>query len=103
MDITVQAHHMEISNMLRTRAERVIGRLGSLLHRPVDAIVRFEQDGGTRKVEIVLHPPRRRALVGAARHRSAGPALAEAARRVEAQILHLKRPANERRPRTARA
>jgi ribosome-associated translation inhibitor RaiA len=100
VDITVQAHHVEVSGFLRTRAERLMRHLASLVHRPVDAIVRFEQDGNARKVEIVLHAPKRRALVGAARHRSAGSALGEAARRVEAQILRHKRPASARRPRT---
>lgn len=100
MDITVQAHQVEISGILRSRAERVIRRLASLLHRPVDAVVRFEQDGNARRVEIVLRAPRRRALVAAARHRNPGPALGEAARRVEAQILRHKRPASSRRPRT---
>ena len=100
MNITVQAHQVEISGFLRSRAERLMRRLASLVHRPVDAVVRFEQDGNARKVEIVLHALRKRALVAAARHRSAGPALGEAARRVEAQILRHKRPASSRRPRT---
>lgn len=103
MDITVQAHQVEVSSFLRTRAERIIRRLASLLHRPVDAVVRFEQDGEERRVEIVLHAPKRRSLVGAARNRNAGPALGEAARRVEAQILRLKRPASARRKPAARA
>lgn len=103
MDITVQAHQVEVSSFLRTRAERIIRRLAAMLHRPVDAVVRFEQDGEERRVEIVLHAPPRRALVAAARNRNAGPALAEAARRVEAQILRLKRPASSRRGREARA
>ncbi|HKV51175.1 MAG TPA: HPF/RaiA family ribosome-associated protein, partial [Gemmatimonadaceae bacterium] len=75
MDITVQAHQVEVSSFLRTRAERIIRRLALLLHRPVDAVVRFEQDGEERRVEIVLHAPRKRALVGAARNRNAGSAL----------------------------
>ncbi|HEY7895308.1 MAG TPA: HPF/RaiA family ribosome-associated protein [Gemmatimonadaceae bacterium] len=103
MDITVQAHQVEVSSFLRTRAERMIRRLAAMLHRPVDAVVRFEQDGEERRVEIVLHAPKRRSLVGAAHHRNAGPALAEAGRRVEAQILRLKRPASSRRAREARA
>jgi len=103
VDIIVQTHQVEISGLLRARAERLVRRLGAMLHRPVDAVVRFEQDGDARKVEIVLHAPRRRALVGAARHKSAGLALAEAARRIEAQIIHLKRPASSRRPPASRA
>lgn len=103
MDITVQAHQVEVPSSLRTRAERMIRRLASLVHRPVDAVVRFEQDGEERRVEIVLHAPKRRSLVGAARNRHAGPALAAAVRRVEAQILRLKRPASSRRPPEARA
>jgi ribosome-associated translation inhibitor RaiA len=98
VDITVQAHQVEVSSFLRTRAERLILRLASLLKHPVDAVVRFEQDGGgARRVEIVLHTPRKRSLVGAAVNRNPGPALAEAGRRVEAQILRLKRPASSRR------
>jgi len=103
VDITVQAHQVEVPSFLRTRAERLLRRLASMLNRPVDAVVRFEQDGEERRVEIVLHAPRKRSLVGAARHRNAGPALAEAGRRVEAQIARLKRPASARRPPEVRA
>lgn len=103
MDITVQAHQVEVSSFLRTRAERMILRLASLLKRPVDAVVRFEPDGNARRVEIILHAPRKRALVAAAVNRNPGPALAEAGRRVEAQILRHKRPASSRRKPEARA
>ena len=59
MDITVQAHQVEVPSSLRTRAERMIRRLASLVHRPVDAVVRFEQDGEERRVEIARWSARR--------------------------------------------
>jgi ribosome-associated translation inhibitor RaiA len=81
---------------MRARAERTVYRLAALLTRPVDAIVRFEHDGIAQRVEIVLHAPRKRALVAEARDKHVGPALTEAGRRLEAQILRLKRPLKPR-------
>jgi ribosome-associated translation inhibitor RaiA len=96
VEIIFHAHHAVISNGMQQRAERTIRRLAQRLGRPVDAIVRFEQDGPTRRLEIVLHAPRRRALVAQGFSRTFGPALSEAVGRIEEQIRRRKRTAKQR-------
>lgn len=96
MDIIFQAHRAVISDLMRSRAERHVRKLATLLKRPVDAVVRFESDGRQRRVEILLHAPRRRALSAEARHRTYGPALNAAAERLQTQILKRKRPPRAR-------
>lgn len=86
MEIIFQAHHATISEPMRARAERAVRKVGRRLQRAVDAIVRFEEDGPTRRVEIVLRAPHFRSLVAEGRSRFYGPALAEAVARLEAQI-----------------
>jgi len=91
VDIIFHAHHAVISDGMQRRAERVLRRLAERLRKPVDAVVRFEQDGSMRRLEIVLRAPRRRPLVAEGFSRSFGPALAEAAARMESQIRRRKR------------
>ena len=91
MEIIFHAHHAVISDNMRQRAERLIRKLASRLSRPVDAIVRFEQDSPVRRVEIVLHAARRRLLVAEGSARNYGPALAQACTRMEAQLKRVKR------------
>ena len=99
MEIIFQAHHATISERMRTRAERAVQKTAQRLQRPVDAIVRFEEDGPTRRVEIVLRRPRHRNLIAEGCARYYGPALAEAVSRLEAQIP--KKPPVRRRVRAA--
>ena len=91
MEIIFHAHHAVMSPRLRARAERIVEKLAARLARPVDAIVRFEQDGPIRRVEITLHAPRRRALITEGFARSYGPALAEAAACMQSRIGRLRR------------
>jgi ribosome-associated translation inhibitor RaiA len=87
VDIIFQAHHATISDRMRARAERAVQKLAGRFVRVVDAVVRFEEDGPTRRVEIVLRTPRRRNLVAEGHSRRFyGPALAEAVHRLQAQI-----------------
>lgn len=86
MDIVFHAHHAVISDDLRARAERVVHKAAARLHRAVDATVRFEEDGPTRRVEIVLHAPRHRPVVAVGEARLLGPALSAAAARLQAQV-----------------
>jgi ribosome-associated translation inhibitor RaiA len=86
VEIIFQAHHATISERMRTRAQRAVQKTAQRLDRAVDAIVRFEEDGPTRRVEIVLRTPRHRKLVAEGRSRFYGPALAEAVERLQAQI-----------------
>jgi ribosome-associated translation inhibitor RaiA len=91
VEIIFHAHRAVISDNMRIRAERAARKLGVRVKRPVDAIVRFKQDGPTRRVEIVLHAPGKRSLVAAGASRHFGPALAEAAARMEARLGRIKR------------
>jgi ribosome-associated translation inhibitor RaiA len=87
VEIIFQAHHATISDRMRARAERAVTKAAQRLGRVVAAVVRFEGDGPTRRVEIVLRSPRHRHLVAEGRARSYyGPALAAAVDRLIAQI-----------------
>lgn len=101
MEITFHAHHAAISPRLQQRAERALRKNVDRLGRVVDAVVRFEEDGPTRRVELVLHAPRGRRLVACGEGRAFGPALTIALDRLGAQVAHVKRPrkaATRRRP-----
>ncbi|OYV73743.1 MAG: hypothetical protein B7Z72_01795 [Gemmatimonadetes bacterium 21-71-4] len=86
MDIIFYAHHAVMSPRLRRRAEQAVARLADRLALPVKAVVRFEEDGPSRRVEIVLHAPRRKPMIAEGRHRYTGSALTEALARLETQI-----------------
>lgn len=86
MEIIFHAHHAAISPRLQQRAESSLRRAVQRLGRAVDAIVRVEEDGPTRRVELVLHAPRGRRLVARGEARFFGPALTVALGRLNAQI-----------------
>lgn len=86
MDIVFQSHHAVISDRMRLRAERLIEKISKRHPRLTGAVVRFEQDGPTRRVEVVLHVPRRKDLIAEARARNYGPALAEAVGKLTRQL-----------------
>jgi hypothetical protein len=69
----------------------------------VNAVIRFEEDGPTRRVEIVLHAPKRRAMVAEGSARFFGPALTYAIDRLDAQTRQLKRTPKTRSRKVARA
>lgn len=98
MEIVVQLHKAVVSRELRARAERAVRKAAGLTRRPVDAVVRFEQDGPLRRVVLELHAPARRALVAHAEGRWFGPLIVEAASRLEARIRHRTRTALATRP-----
>ena len=103
MEILFQSHHAQVSDHMRERARSAVTKLGARLSRAVDAVVRFEEDGPTRRVEIVLHAPKRRAMVAEGTARFFGPALAYAIDRLEAQARQLKRTPKTRGRKLARA
>ena len=103
MEILFQSHHAEVSERLRERARVGLTRLGARLARAVNAVVRFEEDGPTRRVEIVLHAPKRRAVVAEGSARFFGPALTYALGRLDAQTRQLKRTPKTRSRKVARA
>lgn len=91
MEIIFQAHNAVISEQMRARSERAVRKMGSRLKRTVDAVVRFEQDGPVRRVEVVLNAPGRRALVAEGIAHNFGPALSSAVGRIERQLARHKR------------
>ena len=104
MEISFQAHHAVISDRMRTRAERAVRRIAERVHRPVNAVIRFEEDGRTRRVEIVLNAPPQRRLVAEATARFFGNALTLAAQRLLACVARERRrvkPARRATPRLA--
>lgn len=92
MEIIFHAHHAAISTRLQLRTERSLRKTVARLGRAVDAIARFEEDGPTRRVELVLHASRGKRLVASAEGRSFGPALTAALGRLSAQVEHVRRP-----------
>ena len=99
MDVIFHAHHAVISDRVRARAQEAVERAAERLKRSVDAVVRFEGDGRTRRVEIVLHAPRHRRLVAEGHAPFFGAALANAIRCIEAQLRSSKRTPKARRAR----
>lgn len=91
MDITVHGHHAEISTYQRERAAQAVRKLERKLGRASAAVVRFHQDGPTRRVEIALSGWRGRRFVAQGAGRFFGSALSEAVRHVSQQIDHVKR------------
>ncbi len=91
MDVIFHSHNAVISERLRSRAESIIHKLEIRAARPVRAVVRFEQDGPTRRVEIVMHASRRRPLISNGYARTYGPALSEAVHNLQAQLSRSKR------------
>ncbi len=86
MNVIFHAHHAPISDRMQRRARRGVAKLAERLGRPVHAVIRFEEDGLTRRVEIMLHAPRRKPLIAAATRRYTGVALSEALARLETQV-----------------
>jgi ribosome-associated translation inhibitor RaiA len=102
VEILFQSHNAVISDFQRGRARKGIEKVAARLNRVVHATVRFEQDGPTRRVEIVLHAPRMKRLIAEGRARSYGPALSAAIQHLESQAQSEKRPAKQRARRLTR-
>ncbi len=103
MEILWRSHNARVTELVREKAEQTIAKLARRLKRAVDAHVVFEHDGPTRRVEIVLHAPRRRNLVAEGRARHYATALDRALDHLASQTNHAKRPAKERARRTTKA
>lgn len=85
MEIVFQSHHATVTERNRQAATRALEKLGERLARPVAAVVRFEEDGRMRRVELELRGRGRR-LVAEGTGRYYGPALSAAIAHLEAQI-----------------
>lgn len=86
MDIQFHAHHADVSDSMRKRAEREVVRAAERVPRVVKAIIRFEQDGALRRVSLAFRAPKGHDLIGSAEGRYFGPALTLALARVKAQV-----------------
>ncbi len=91
MQIIFHSHHASVSDRLRLRAEKGVRKLANRLGGAVDAIIRFEDDGPMRRVEIVMHASRHRRLVAGGEARYLGPALTEAIDGLRDQIDRARR------------
>lgn len=98
MEIILHAHHADVPANVQRDAVEAVKVIAARLKRVVDAVVRFETDGPERKVEIVLHAPRRREFVAHGFDRRFEPALALALSRLQSQVqrVRVRRRAGER-------
>ena len=90
MDIVFQSHHATVPERVRQNAARSIHKLGQRLTRPASGVIRFEEDGRMRRVELELQTRGRR-LVAEGTGRYYGPALAAALAHLEAQLRRMGR------------
>jgi ribosome-associated translation inhibitor RaiA len=102
MEIVFHTHHADISDHMRRRAEQALRKVARRAQRAVDAVIRFELDGETKRVELVLHTGNGRRHVARGEARFFGSALADAARRLTTQLDHGKRTPKARARRSAR-
>ena len=102
MQIVFHAHHAtDVSDHMRRRAEQALRKVARRAKRPVDAAVRFQQDGNVKRVELTLHTSNGRRYMARSEDRFFGSALADAARRLAMQVDHTKRtPKSRARTRT---
>lgn len=91
MEIVFHTHHAPTSDNMRRKAEQALRKAARKAHRAVDAVIRFEQDGPTRSVELVLHVAGGRRYVVRSEGRYFGTALADAVRRLGMQLDRAKR------------
>jgi ribosome-associated translation inhibitor RaiA len=91
MDIVFHTHRATVSDHMRARAEQALRKAARRAAHPVDAVIRFKQDGTLRSVELALHTSRGRRFVASSESRFFGLALADAARRLAMQLHHDKR------------
>ena len=103
MQIMFHTHHAEVSDHMRRRAEQTLRKVARRAARPVDAAIRFQQDGALRRVELTLHTSSGRRYMARSEDRYFGPALATAARRLAMQLDHKKRTPKARARRNGRA
>jgi hypothetical protein len=102
VEIIFHAHHAKISDSMRRRAEAGARRIARRTGRAVDAVIRFEQDGPVKRVEIVLHAPPKRDIVARGESRFFGLALTSSLERLSAQVRTLRKTTVAKRSRTVR-
>lgn len=91
MEIVIHSHHAAVSEYMRKRAVRAVERAATRVPRIVEGIIRFEEDGPTRRVTVTLRAPKHHDLMGKGEGRFYGPALTAAVAKVTAQANREKR------------
>lgn len=91
MEIVFQNHDAPVSDHMRRRAEQALRKVARRAGRAVDGVIRFQQDGSTRRVELTMHTGDGRRYVANASARYFGSALSDAARKLSTQVDHTKR------------
>ncbi len=103
MDVVFHAHNAVISDRMKQRASSSLLKLAKRLDRVVGAMVRFHQDGPTRRVEIRLNAAGHREMMAEGSSKYYGPALKTALHHLESQIGHEKRDTKHSGPSLTRA
>ena len=88
MEIVFQIHDASISDRMKKRAEEALMKAARRAARPQDAVIRFQQDGRVRRVEMTLHTAGGRRFVASSDAPYFGSALSGAARKL-AMLLPL--------------
>lgn len=102
MDIVFQSHHATVPERVRQNAARALEKLAQRLTRPASGVIRFEEDGRMRRVELEL-VAKGRHLVAEGTGRYYGPALTAALAHLEAQLRRASRATVRRTRRPVRA
>jgi hypothetical protein len=85
--VVFHIHDAQVTDAMRLRADRLVRRLARRVGREVtQALIRFEHDGPTRRVEIEVRPAGRRPVVARAEARYFGPALTECGERLARRL-----------------
>ena len=102
VEVIFQSHHAAVSDYMRHRTRRAIDKAAQRLHRPVAGVARFEEDGPTRRVELLVHWPGHRIVAGGS-GRSFRTAISSAIQHLKAQTRQSKRTPKSRTRHLARA
>lgn len=95
IEIVYQAHHAVMSDNLRARAQRIVDKVARRMPRVTNALVRFEEDGPSKRVVLELHAPGR-TLVADGRSPFLGAALSDAGSRLLTQVQRERRDKNKK-------
>jgi len=86
MRVTMTKRHCEISDELKSRANKLIEKLEKIANRPQSAEIIFDEDHGAKMVEIVFVLPRGQTKVAKAEANDFRTALDRAADKVRNQL-----------------
>ena len=86
MRVTMTKRHCEISDELKSRADKAIEKLVKVANRPQSAEVIFDEDHGAKMVEIVVVLPRGQTKVAKAESNDFRTSLDRAAAKVRSQL-----------------